>query len=117
MNTKGIFSHASDNWRTPKDIYDCFIAHGFIDCFKYEANYDEFKNSYRGGRLFVNPPYSKLDQVVDWVIEQARNENQIFLLIPVRTDTKYFNKLINKLGFKINIIFITGRLKFNESKK
>lgn len=51
MNTKGLFSHASDNWRTPKDIYDCFMSHGFIDCFKYEANYDEFKNSYRGGAI------------------------------------------------------------------
>lgn len=74
------------------------------------------KTATGGGRLFINPPYSKLDQVIDWVIEQAKNENYIFLLIPVRTDTRYFNKLINQLGSKIKIFFITGRLKFNESK-
>ena len=35
------------------------------------------------------------------------------LLIPARTDTVYFHKL---LEFKPEIVFIKGRLRFNDSK-
>lgn len=49
MNTKGVFSHASDNWRTPSTIYDAFMNKGFVDCFPFMSTEDEFKKSYRGG--------------------------------------------------------------------
>ena len=57
-----------------------------------------------------------MKQVMNWVIQQANQNNEIWLLIPARTDTQYFRRLISELGYKISIIFITGRLKFNDAK-
>ena len=49
----GCFSHKSDNWKTPKKIYDFFMKRGFTDCFKYMSEEDEFKKSYRGGAYLL----------------------------------------------------------------
>ena len=56
-----------------------------------------------------------MGEVSNWVIQQARLKNEIYLLIPARTDTKYFRKLVDELGDHMKIIFITGRLKYNDS--
>ena len=42
-NIKACLSNKTDNWRTPKKIYNQYIECGYIDTFPYEANYDEFK--------------------------------------------------------------------------
>lgn len=115
MNTKGVFSHETDNWRTPKRLFDLFMKKGFRDCFPFLSEEDEFQKNYFGEKLFINPPYSKMGGVIEWIISQAAN-NTIFLLIPARTDTRYFRKLIDELGHKLTIFFLQGRLKFNDSK-
>lgn len=61
---------------------------------------------------FVNPPYSEIKQFVDKSIEEHKKGKAVVLLIPARTDTKYFRKLVE---YGCDIIFITGRLHFNES--
>ena len=115
-NLKGCFSHESDNWRTPSALYNAFMDLGFIDCFPFKSEEDEFLKIYRGGhRLFINPPFSKMGEVSKWVIKQAKLLNDIYLLIPARTDTKYFRQLVNELGNRMHIIFITGRLKYNDA--
>ena len=110
---KGIISRETDNWKTPINIYNAFIENGFIDTFPFMAEYDEFKNDYHDQKLFVNPPFSKMKDVVKWVIRQYQNNNIIALLIPVRTDTKYFHELIIKIPYS-RIYFIKGRLKYND---
>ena len=65
-----------------------------------------------GEKNFVNPPYSKIKQFVDKSIEEHKKGKEIILLIPARTDTKYFRKLVD---YGCNIVFITGRLHFNNS--
>lgn len=67
-----------------------------------------------GCRCFCNPPYS---QIGDWV-KKAYNESRqpgtlIVLLIPARTDTRYFQEYIYH---RAEIRFIKGRLKFGNSK-
>ena len=64
-----------------------------------------------GYAVFCNPPYGR--QIGQWV-EKAYNESMrtggtIVLLIPARTDTKYFHRYIYG---KAEIRFIEGRLKF-----
>ena len=77
---------------------------------------NELEKNYFNQKLFINPPYSKLGEVSKWVIQQAQQKNLIWLLLPVRTDTKYFKEIIDQCGDKLQLIFITGRLKFNDSK-
>lgn len=92
-NLKGCYSHKTDDWRTPLDIYNAFMQNGYIDCFPFQSDYDEFQKDYYECILFINPPYLKLDRVIDFVLNMAKHDNLIALLIPVRTDTKYFKRL------------------------
>jgi site-specific DNA-methyltransferase (adenine-specific) len=65
--------------------------------------------------VFCNPPYGR--EISKWV-EKAYNENKkgtfIVMLLPARTDTKWFHNYIYK---KHKIEFIKGRLKFNDGKQ
>lgn len=67
-----------------------------------------------GGNVFCNPPYGR--NVYDWV-KKAYEESlvckhQIVLLIPARTDTKYFHEFIYH---KAEIRFLKGRLHFESN--
>lgn len=75
---------------------------------------DGLAQSWEGRRVFVNPPYSNIRK---WV-EKAYHEGQkkgtlVVLLIPARTDTKYFHEFIYH---RAEIRFIKGRLKFGDQK-
>ena len=109
---KVLFSKEIDNWKTPKEIYDYYMRNGFFDPCPYMSEFDGLEIEWKD-KNFVNPPYSKIKQFVDKAIEeQTKNPNsQTILLIPARTDTKYFKKLVD---YGVYIVFITGRLKFNE---
>ena len=65
--------------------------------------------------MFCNPPYgSKIGEGVRYSYEQAQKPNTlVVMLIPSRTDTKYFHDYIYG---KAEIRFIRGRLKFGDSK-
>lgn len=64
-----------------------------------------------GERVFCNPPYSEIDKWVKKAWEETRNRNTIVvLLIPARTDTKYFHDYILH---RSELRFIKGRLRFN----
>ena len=65
-------------------------------------------------RAFVNPPYSEISKWVEKAYYEAQTDNSIVvLLIPARTDTRYFH---NFILHRAEIRFISGRLKFNNSK-
>ena len=107
MNLKGCMSHNTDNWKTPSILLNTLKEHGWIDTFPYMADYDELQKNYWNSKLFVNPPYSKLREVSNWIIDQVRRKCLVLLLIPARTDTKYFHEL---LQLNPLIFFIQGRL-------
>ena len=127
MNTKGVFSHNTDEWQTPKDLYNelnslfnftldpCANNENHL-CDKYYTKEENgLLQSWAGETVFCNPPYS---DCASWVkkcfIENYINNITIVLLIPVRTDTKYFHDFIYR---KAEINFIKGRLRFSNSKK
>lgn len=68
-----------------------------------------------GERVFCNPPYGK--EIGKWVqksLEESRKPNTlVVMLIPARTDTRYFHDFIYG---RAEIRFIRGRLKFGNSK-
>lgn len=66
--------------------------------------------------MFCNPPYGR--EVSKWV-EKAYKESKkknttVVMLIPARTDTKYFHKYIYHKVKEIR--FVKGRLKFGGAK-
>lgn len=67
-----------------------------------------------GYRVFCNPPYSR---IADWVqkayYESLKPDTLVCLLIPARTDTKYFHDYILH---RSEIRFVKGRLKFSGAR-
>lgn len=106
-----LFSKKSDNWATPKQIYDFFINNNYFDPCPLNSNFNGLEINW-SKKNFVNPPYSKIKQFVDKAILEHKKGNNVILLIPARTDTKYFRKLVD---YGCDIVFITGRLHFNNS--
>lgn len=111
---KVLFSHKSDHWKTPKAIYHFFFDYlHCVDPCPYLSKDDNLKKDFKGVDLFINPPYSNIDAWVDFAIHNFGYGNRIFLLLPVRSDTKWFEKLFS---FGCYICFIIGRLHFNDEK-
>lgn len=108
---KVLFSKKSDNWATPKMIYNFFINQGYFDPCPLNSNFNGLEIEWKE-KNFVNPPYSKIKQFVEKAILEHKKGKEVVLLIPARTDTQYFKKLIN---YGCDITFITGRLHFNEN--
>lgn len=127
MNTDLMFSSNSNDWATPQDFYDKLNDefHFTLDPCADELNHKCDKyfikeqngllQDWQGNIVFCNPPYGKA--IGDWVkkaYEEAQKPNTtVVMLIPARTDTKYFHEFIYK---KHEIRFVKGRLKFGNSK-
>ena len=106
----------SDNWETPKELYDklndefdfnfdpCPINH---DTTKWDGLKIEWKE-----RNFINPPYSRKlkEAFVKKAIQESKKGKLCVLLLPVSTSTKLFHEHI--LPNKKEIRFIKGRVKF-----
>jgi len=124
---KALFSSKKHDWETPQDLYeeldkefnfnlDPCSSDSNHKCDKYFTIEDNgLEQDWRGHNVFVNPPYGR--QIKHWV-EKSYNEGQkpnttVVMLIPARTDTRYFHDYIYH---KAEIRFIKGRLKFSESK-
>lgn len=106
-----LFSRKSDNWTTPKVIYNMFMEQNYFDPCPLNSNFNGLEIEWKK-KNFVNPPYSKIKQFIEKSIIEHKKGKKVVLLIPARTDTRYFRKLVD---YGCNILFITGRLHFNES--
>lgn len=111
MKSNIVFSKKSDNWKTPTLLYNSYMKSGYFDPCPYNSEFDGLQIDWQQ-KNFVNPPYSKIKEFVNKAIEEHKKGKHVVLLIPARTDTKYFIKLVNYGSY---IRFITGRLHFNES--
>lgn len=113
-NIDACLSSNSDDWKTPSWLFNLFIGKGYIDLFPYKSTENQFDKTYMNERLYINPPFSKLNKVIDYVIDLFYRNNKIALLMPVRTDTRYFHKLFDSCCLDMTILFIKGRLHFND---
>jgi len=128
MNTKVMFSSETNIWSTPKDFFNKLNDefHFTLDpcankdnakCNKYfTEEQNGLVQDWNGETVFCNPPYGK--QLYNWVkkcYDESRSRNTtVVMLIPVRTDTRYFHEFIYHKARDIR--FIKGRLKFGGSK-
>tara|TARA_Y100000401_G_scaffold116725_1_gene123198 strand:+ start:1180 stop:1578 length:399 start_codon:yes stop_codon:yes gene_type:complete len=116
MNEGYIKKSKSNNWGTPKNIIEKYKD--YFDPCPYNYKVDGLKIEWKD-KNFVNPPFDKLNLWCKKINEEVKKGKEVVLLIPARTDTKYFHKYILPLDPKIE--FIKGRLKYidldNSSKK
>lgn len=126
MNKNLMFSSKRMDWETPQDFFDKLNVefHFTLDpcaneqnakCKKfYTIEQDGLVQSWQGEIVFCNPPYGReLSKWVEKAYKESRKPNTIVvMLIPARTDAKYFHQYIYK---KSEIRFIKGRLKFGNS--
>lgn len=126
MINKGLYMSNSVEWETPQDLFDELDLqfHFTLDpcltdenakCKKhYTKEQDGLKQDWTGERVFVNPPYGR--KVSAWCkkcYEHSQNGGLAVLLVPSRTDTKWFHEWVYN---KAELVFIRGRLHFNNSK-
>ncbi len=125
---KILFSHNSDSWETPDGLFDDLNNdfHFTLDPASSEHNYkcekhytqeeDGLTKDWSGEIVFINPPYSQIKIWVEKAYNEWLNHNvMIIMLLPARTDTKWFHKYIyNQVGIEIE--FIKGRLKFKGAR-
>lgn len=123
---KVMFSSKSNEWETPQNFFDklnrkhkftldpCCTA-STAKCKKYYTAEDNgLHKSWKDEVVFVNPPYSEIG---DWVkkayYESVNNNAKVVMLIPSRTDTKYWHDYIMESASSIH--FVKGRLKFGSA--
>lgn len=127
MNNDVLFSSKTDNWATPPEVFkdldnefkftlDPCASKENHKCDKYFTKEENgLLQDWGGQRVYCNPPYGR--SVGDWVekaAKESRKENTtVVMLLPARTDTKWFHKYIYG---RATIRFIRGRLKFGGSK-
>ena len=118
----------SYEWETPKELFDILDKEFSFDldpCASYEnakctrfytKEDDGLKQSWKGFRVFMNPPYGR--EIADWVqkaYEESMSGAEIVVgLLPARTDTHWFHNYVYPF---CTLRFLKGRLKFSNSKK
>lgn len=102
------------NWKTPKKFYEELDKEFHFDHDPCPVNPKKDGLSSEWGKMnFVNPPYSEIS---NWVkkayLEYVVGRGSV-LLIPSRTDTRWWHDYVMKAN---EIRFIKGRLKFDDQK-
>lgn len=118
-----LFSHKSDEWETPQSLFDDLNKEFNFDidvcATKDNAKCKTYFNSGQNGlvqdwgnsTVWCNPPYSNIR---DWAKKCSEHKGTAVLLVPSRTDTKWFHDFCYARG-GVEIRFIKGRLKFSNS--
>lgn len=127
MNTKLMFSSATEKWDTPPElIADLKTVFNFdLDVCASRPNvceiyYDEsicgLRNSWFDS-CWMNPPYGR--DIRNWIGKAAvesgslGDAKHVICLVPARTDTRWWQDYIE---FASHVVFIKGRLKFGGAK-
>lgn len=119
---KVLFSSKSMEWETPQSLFDQLNAefHFDLDVASTDQNakcerhftkeQDGLKQEWGSVTVWCNPPYGR--QLPAWVkkcYEESKNGSTVVMLIPARTDTRWFHDYIYG---QAEIRFIKGRLYF-----
>lgn len=117
-----IYSSKSDEWATPADVFEqldrefgftldpCATAENHKCETYYTKEDDGLLQCWAGHRCFINPPYSEISEWVKKAYNEALYPDTIcVLLIPARTDTRWFHRYILH---RSEVRFVAGRIKF-----
>jgi len=144
MNHAVMFSRATDEWATPRDLFRRLDAefHFTIDaaatpdnrlCADFyglgnplRSNGDSLANPWHlsnelaEARVWLNPPYSRCREFIAKAAQEAAKGCTVVCLVPARTDTRWFHEHIydaSRDAFRpgVEVRFIKGRLKFGDA--
>ena len=119
---RGVYSSFSGDWATPFQLIEALrteFPFTLDACASPEtAISDQWFGTENGkgptewaGVVWCNPPYGKgVDEWIEKAIDQSQRGATVVLLLPARTDTKWFHELA--LPFAAEIRFLRGRLSF-----
>ena len=119
---KILFSSNKEDWETPQDLFNELNKefNFTVDVASSEENYkcnryytekeNGLKQNWDNEIVWCNPPYGR--KIGDWVKKASKSKATVVMLLPARTDTKWFHEYIYN---KAEIRFIKGRLKFGNS--
>lgn len=132
-----MFSSASDNWATPRALYDQYddIYHFTLDGAADRTNHqcdewlgpgglseDALSVEWTGHSVWLNPPYSRVREFLQHAIDQSLTHDVgTVLLLPSRTDTKWFHDCVWYAPYQApypwvkSVQFLKGRVKFNRA--
>jgi site-specific DNA-methyltransferase (adenine-specific) len=125
MKAETLFSSKRMDWCTPKAFFaqvdhvyrftlDAACTAGNKLCVEglCYPEADGLISSWAESRVWCNPPYGRtIMQWIEKAIAEAANCPVIVMLIPARTDTKWWHKAIESGA---RPYFIRGRLKFDD---
>lgn len=77
----------------------------------YDIEADGLMQDWDGETVWCNPPYG--DRIKDWMYKAATSAATTVLLVPSRTDVKWFHEIVLP---RAEVRFIKGRLRFGGSK-
>lgn len=119
---------AHDNWETPPNLFhllnkeyqfdvDAAASKSNALCSRYiTQEQNALCTPWVGRSIWCNPPYSMLPAFVYRAYHQSvEQQNQVSLLIPAYTDTRYWADVI--VRFAVEIRFLVGRVSFLEGGK
>lgn len=113
----------SDEWSTPRDRFaewsrefgpftlDVAATADNAVCEHFYTLQDNGLAQEWTGTVWCNPPYSTVAKWVEKAYWSARNGATVIMLVPARTDTKWWHTWV----VKSEIRFIAGRLKFGDA--
>lgn len=119
---KALFSSERPDWETPRDLFSrldaefhfaldvCATAENAKCAQYYTPEIDGLRMTWPAVSCWCNPPYGR--QIAAWIrkaYESAQNGSSVVLLIPARTDTRWFHDLVLPHA---EMRFLKGRLTF-----
>ena len=122
MVSKVVFSSKKHDWETPSylfnkynDIYNfeldvCAEAHNTKLDNYISPEQNGLKTSW-ADRNWCNPPYRNVSEWVEKAYKESWEDRLTVMLLPARTDTKWFHRYIYKRD-NVEVEFLKGRLKF-----
>lgn len=125
MINNALYTSRTDDWATPQRLFDELnkAFHFTLDvcaskenakCTKYfTKEQDGLKQDWGGAVIWCNPPYGR--EIGKWVQKCSEHEGIAVMLIPARTDTKWWHQYING-NSNAHVYFLKGRLKFGNAK-
>lgn len=131
MNTEVLFSRKSDLWRTPVKLFEQYnriykfdldgaacAADALCDTWFGPGGLEEdalacewHKVAPYARCVWLNPPYSRVDEFVEKAAEEAAHGITTVMLLPARTDTQWFHKWLYCKP-NVTIKFLKGRVKY-----